>query len=320
MLLCVAAAVLVGVLGNMLPEKIQDNMVDYILHFLSDAYMNLLNTFIGPMIFLSIVTGICGFGSVAAFGRAGKMMMTRFVGISFLISGLYVIALRLMFPLMPGDADGGSMLMNVLKLLFAILPSNPVKPFLEGNTLQIVFMALVVSGALLLAGSSVDLLRQGIFQAQRVIMDCVMFACLLLPVYILSSLVIQFWTNGAEVFLLLWKPVAAVARLSVAGMAVYLAVACRKLKVKVSVLLPKLLPDYLIGLATASSSAAFATTMEINEKKLGIDPAYSRTAVPIGCMLFTGSSPLIYLGVIVFLADRYGIRTDVGWWIILWIV
>ena len=41
--------------------------------------MNLLNTFIGPMIFLSIVTGICGFGSVAAFGKAGKLMMTRFV-------------------------------------------------------------------------------------------------------------------------------------------------------------------------------------------------------------------------------------------------
>ena len=43
------------------------------------AVMNLLNTFIGPMIFLSIITGICGFGSVAAFGKAGKLMMTRFV-------------------------------------------------------------------------------------------------------------------------------------------------------------------------------------------------------------------------------------------------
>ena len=108
MLLCIAAAVLVGVLGNMLPEKIQDGMADYLLHFLSDSYMNLLNTFIGPMIFLSIVTGICGFGRVAAFGKAGRLMMTRFVSISFLISGLYVIAMRLLFPLMPGDSDGGS--------------------------------------------------------------------------------------------------------------------------------------------------------------------------------------------------------------------
>ncbi|MBO5570729.1 MAG: hypothetical protein J6A79_17610 [Clostridia bacterium] len=33
MLLCIAAAVLVGVLGNMLPENIQDGMADYVLHF-----------------------------------------------------------------------------------------------------------------------------------------------------------------------------------------------------------------------------------------------------------------------------------------------
>lgn len=52
---------------------------------------------------------------------------------------------RLLFPLMPGDSDSGSMVMSVLKLLFGILPDNPVKPFLEGHTLQIVFMALIVS-------------------------------------------------------------------------------------------------------------------------------------------------------------------------------
>lgn len=162
MLLCIAVAVLVGILGNMLPENIQDGMADYVLHFLSDSYMNLLKTFIGPIIFLSIVTGICGFGSVAAFGKAGKLMMTRFVGLSFLMSGVYVIAMRLLFPLMPGDSDGGSMVMSVLKLLFGILPDNPVKPFLEGNTLQIVFMALMVAAALLVAGNSADQFRRGI--------------------------------------------------------------------------------------------------------------------------------------------------------------
>ena len=151
-------------------------------------------------------------------------------------------------------------------------------------------------------------------------MNCVMLACVLLPVYVFCSPVVQFWENGAEVFLLLWEPIAVVAGLALAGMAVYLVITCRKLKVKLSVLLPKLLPDYIIGLTTASSSAAFATTIEINEYKLGIDPAYSRTAVPIGTMLFAGTSTLLYLGIVVFLADRYGVKADAGWWIILWIV
>ena len=75
------------------------------------------------------------------------------------MSGVYVIAMRLLFPLMPGDSDGGSMVMSVLKLLFGILPDNPVKPFLEGNTL---FMALMVAAALLVAGNSADQFRRGI--------------------------------------------------------------------------------------------------------------------------------------------------------------
>ena len=70
--------------------------------------------------------------------------------------------------------------------------------------------------ALLIAGSDAENLRQGIFQAQKVVMNCVMLACVLLPVYVFCSLVIQFWENGAEVFLLLWEPVAAVAGLSLA--------------------------------------------------------------------------------------------------------
>lgn len=105
-----------------------------------------------------------------------------------------------------------------------------------------------------------------------------------------------------------------------AAVAVYLAVTCRKLGVKISVLLPKLLPDYLIGLTTASSSAAFATTLEINEHKLGLDPSFSRTAVPIRSMLSAGLPSLLYIGIVVFLAERYGVTAYTDWWIVLWIV
>lgn len=89
---------------------------------------------------------------------------------------------------------------------------------------------------------------------------------------------------------------------------------------KPSVLLPKLLPDYLIGLSTGSSSAAFSTSMEINEKKLGIDAAFSRTIVPIGCILFPGIQMLYYLMTAAYLAHYYGVQADLAWWIIFCIV
>ncbi len=86
---------------------------------------------------------------------------------------------------------------------------------------------------------------------------------------------------------------------------------------KPSVLLPKLLPDFLIGLSTASSSVAFPTTMEINETQLGIDPSFSRTAVPVGSILFSGVLAVLYMTVGGFLAETCGVTADRSWWVIL---
>ena len=66
MLGCIAAAVAIGLLGQLLPEAFKTVVTDYALSFLSDFFLHLLNTFIGLMIFLSIVTGICGIGSSCA--------------------------------------------------------------------------------------------------------------------------------------------------------------------------------------------------------------------------------------------------------------
>lgn len=318
MLLCFAAAVAVGLLGRFLPEAVRTGVIDYALRFLSGAFLNLLNTFIGIMIFLSITTGICGIGSAAAFGRVGKLILSRYVGIAFFLSALMTVALRFLFPLGGGDVGGGNPAMSVLETLFAILPSNPIRPFLEGNMIQIVFMGVFLGVGLLAVGGETESLRRAIGQTQKVIMYCVSLVCALLPLYIFSSLVTQFWTTGSDVFVQLWRPILICAVLSVLAMLAYLAVACRTLRVKFSVLLPKLMPPFLIALTTASSSAAFSTAMEIDEKKLGIDPAYARTAASMGCTICAGSAPVFYLIPIVYMAERCGIHANTAWWIGLW--
>ena len=272
------------------------------------------------MIFLSIVTGVSGIGSASSFGRIGKLMIFRFIGSSFLFSGILVLAVRLFFHIGGGAAEGSSQLLSVLKMLFGIIPSNPVSPFLEGNNLQIILIGVLVGSAFLLIGNEADGLRRIVLQAQAIVMKCVTFVCLFLPVFIFSSLTIQIWDNGADVFVRLWRPFVFCIGIALFFMAVYLAAVCLKLKVKASVLLPKLLPDFLIGLSTASASAAFSTTMEINEKKLGMDPSYARTAAPIGSMLSAGTCSMFMILSCAYLAEYYGVKGGIAWWITLWIV
>ena len=321
LLAAVAAALLLGLLGLAIPEPVRAAANDYCLSFLSTAFLNLINTFIGFMIFLSVALGICGIGSAGSFGRIGKMVVSRFLCISFVFCGIAVFLSSLFFHPAGTAAEGaGSQFHALLEMLFGILPSNPISPFLERNTLQIVFLAAVAGMVLLLTGSRTEGLRSVMQQASEAVMRTVAAICTLLPLYIFTSLLQQFWSSGASQFLRLWKPLVFCALLALSTVAVYLLYVCRKLKVPVSVLGPKLVPDFLIGLTTASSSVAMSLSMEINTKKLGISPELSGTAVPIGVILFGCPFALLYITVGVYLAETYGVSANLAWWITLWLL
>lgn len=317
----IVAAVTVGLLGPVIPDSIKTAVSDYALVFLSDGVLGLLNTFIGLVIFLSVALGICGIGNAAAFGRIGQLMVSRFLALTFLFSGVNTLLLGCFFRLNVGVTEsGGAQAHAILELLFGILPKNPVRPFLEGNTLQIMFLALLIGVVVLLSGSRTEGLRDWLGQAQIVVTRAVSAVCTLLPVYIFSSLVLQFWTNGSEVLLRLWKPIVCCAFISLILLAVYAAAVCLKLRVRLSVLVPKLLPDFLIAFSTASSASALTAALEINETRLGIAPELSRTGMPIGGMLNASSFSLLYLTNAVYLAEQYGVGANAAWWITLWFI
>ena len=319
MLGCIALGIAVGLAGSLIPEGIRTGIIDFGLSFLSSGFLDLLNTFIGLMIFLSVVNGICGIGSAAALGKIGKRMMLRYIGVTFLLGLLYTFASYFFFPVPGGSGGGSSQIRDVLELIFGLLPSNPVKPFLEGNTPQIVVLAVLVGTILVLTGSRTEHVRILVFELSELVMRCIAVVCVFLPIYIFSSLVIQLWTGGPELFLKFWKPLLVCIIFCAASMLLYLVLTCVKLKVSPSVLVPKLIPDFLIGLSTSSSAAALASSMEINEKKLGIDSAFNKMASPIGVIIFPATSAVLFVVIGAFLAESMGMHADIAWWITLWI-
>ena len=160
-----------------------------------------------------------------------------------------MIAARFLFHIAGDAGSGASQVHSILQMVFSILPTNPVRPFLEGNNLQIVSMGVFVGVILLVAENEDGLLRRIMSRALDVVMKCVSVVCMFLPLYIFASLVMQIWESGAGMFLALWKPLTVCAGCTLAVMGCYLAIVCVKLKVKPGVLLLKLLPDYLIGLS-----------------------------------------------------------------------
>ena len=76
---------------------------------------------------------------------------------------------------------------------------------------------------------------------------------------------------------------------------VFIGILAARRRVSFRLLVQKLLPTFLIGLTTASSSAAFATNLETCEKKLGIPPMLAHFAVPLEQVLYMPSVAVAFV-------------------------
>ena len=314
-----AAAIVVGILGGLLPEAFKQPVSAYVLIPLSDAFLRLLNTFAGLMIFLSITTGICGIGSASDFGKIGKTMFSRFFGFTFLCCALCIMMTAPFFNLTAGSISGkASPGQDLLNIIMDILPSDPVTPFSEGNMLQIILLAILISVVLLRIGTSSLRIRERISDCSMVILETVHMICKLLPVYIFTSLTNLLWKNGIQILLQLWKPIVLTICFFVIALSAKVLITCTKLKIRPIALLRTLLPGMLIGYATSSSAMAYSTCMDVADKKLGVAPELSHTAIPMG-ILYGSVSAALFVIIAFYTAETC--QTPVNWlWFFLMFV
>ena len=322
MLAALVAALALGLSGALLPETVVQSLSVYVVGPLSEIFLRLLNTFAGPMIFLAVVTGICGSGSMADFGKMGRLMLVRFLGLSFVGSAAAVLLARPFFALVKGgNSEGGtSQSEALLNMVLDILPSNPVRPFYDGNTLQIIFLAVLIGVILLMLGEYSTRFRQFLSDFNAVIMQAVELVCKLLPIYIFSSLTLQFWESGAAMLFQIWKPIVVCVILCAVFLAAKALIVGAKLKVNPVALLRVNLPAMLVGYATASSMSAFNISTEICEKKLGIPSELTQTGIPIGGTLYVSTYSMIFILIAYYATETYGTAVNMVWFILVFIL
>ena len=314
------AAVALGLAQPVLPSLPATVLGRYVFPSVSAVFTGLLGAFAGIMVFLTVISGVCGVGNVADFSKLGKYLIGRNVLFSFLGGGLCAALLLPLFSFRYGVAGGESQLSAVLDMLLAIVPKDPVTPFLTGNTLQIVVMALFIGLVTVLLGSKTKGLREAFLQANAVAARLIEIVCRLLPLYILSSLTLLFWENGMGIFRTVWKPVALCAAACALLMAIKTLTVSLRCGVSPLRLMKKTLPCFLIALTTASSMAAFGTVMEENEKELGVNPQLTNFGYPVEMILCVSTVSGGFLAIIYYLAEYYHIEVSAVWFITAWIM
>ena len=319
--LVISVAVLVGVLGlAVLPESLRGVLLGGIITPIYDTFFNILSCIAGPMIFLAVTWGIYGIGDAATLGRVGKRLMLRYLGMTFLAA----VCCMGCFPLFGNHLARASgqenQLSAIAELILGIFPSTIVEPFATGNTLQIIFLAVVIGVAMLFLGHKTSAVARAIEQVNYLVQFLMAFISRLVPFVIFLVVVNLIWSGEIANLGGIWRLLLIfLAAAGAAGAAFLLSVAV-KYRVKPKRLLRKSSDTFLIALATASSAAAFASNMSVCEKRFGISTSLCSFGIPLGMVMHKPVTAIYNLLLVFYFASVYEVQCSIIWLILAVVV
>lgn len=318
LLLTIAAAFVVGFCGLLPPASVRDAILNTLFDPLYDTFLNMLGCAAGPMIFLSVAWGIYGIGDAATLKRIGKKMLGKYSLIVILSAvACFFICLPL-FSLHFSSAVGvSSDLSSIVSMVLGIVPKNIFSPFVDGNSLQIIFLAFLFGIAMMFLSQKTTVVAEVVEQINYIVQFLIELISRLVPYFIFIVIVHMIWSGDLKQFAGLGKLFAIFAITSVLMLVALLLYTSRKNRVSFSLLVKKSFPGFITALTTASSAAAFGTNLKICREQYGIHDSITAFALPLGIATFKPTTSMFYVIVSLFFAEKYGIEVSVGWIIIL---
>ena len=298
---------------------------------IGSAFIKLISMVVVPLVFASLLVGTASLNDIRKLGRIGAKTVTYYLCTTIIAIS---IGLHLANTLKPGEGlseekrtqltesvseKKGAQIETALKkptitdILLNIIPTNPVKAFVEGKMLQIIFLALMAGICLGLIPSERSRPVINFFEGiNELIIQMVHIIMKLAPygVFALISAVVADFGLGI-LFVLLKYSLVVIAGLILQVTIVYSSAIKIFSKHKIRTFFRGIRPAQLIAFSSASSSATLPVTMECTEKNLGVPGQIASFALPLGATINMDGTAL-YQGVsAVFIAQFYGMGLTV---------
>lgn len=305
-------AVIIGLFGFVLPGSVVAGAATEILPRISDAFFRLLGMISGPLVFLSVLISICSIGDTATLSGIGKSIVLKFTGISMVASVLgcimYVLVFRMR--LATGTVSSGSGMMEIVDMLFDMIPENIINPFLLNSSLQIIFVAALIGIAMLVLGKRTVGLYETMEQLQQVAQTIMNWIGVLLPFVIFVVILQNIWSDSIRELLQVWQPfVFTLALLAFLFLGILL-ISALKLHKKPIELFRNISSSFMIALTTASSSACFGEIISCC-RKLGIKKKISDFGVPLGMVMCVPGSVIGFVACVLYSTQVYGVEVSI---------
>ncbi|MBQ7215951.1 MAG: dicarboxylate/amino acid:cation symporter [Synergistaceae bacterium] len=274
-------------------------------------FMNAVKTVVTPLIFCSIVTCLAQFKSFSEIGRVGAKITALFVFRMFLVAALGA-GIFLLFQ--PGGgvnlSETSGAVVDVPSVpqgnfIADIVPSNLLRPFLEMNMMQLIFLSFLFGIGFSITGESAKPVREFLEASNRLFMAIVKLIMKFIPLAAFCSLLSALLTTDMRVIVSLGGFLAA----DVFGLACISVLSCLQVavfaKLNPFVMLRKYYPTALIA-AASSTSASIPNNMQACGE-MGVPKRIYSFSIPLGATISLDAASMYTVLSALTLAKIYGI-------------
>lgn len=306
-------------LTGVAPKPVSDTLCKYILTPIKTMFMNGIHIIIGPVIFFSLVSCIAQFRNLLELGRLATKIMCVYT-ITTLIATLLGFGMASL--LKPGEwgfalkttvdaADvniDGSTEVSLLDTIVDIVPSNLLKPFLDSDTLQIMFLAIMIGIAVGMIGEYSAVLKE-IFEAcNSLFLTVTTMISKFIPLVSFCSVTLMIVELGGKSV----KSVVAAALVQILTIGIMICIYGLLIFIIGHLNPIKFFSNAKEGMLTSftlsSSSAAIPTNMKVCRDKLGIAPKLYNFSIPLGATINMDGTCIFMTSFAMFLARAYAIH------------
>ena len=314
--------ILLGLFINLSGLNSQDGwintyIVDGLFFVIGKMFVNGLKMLVVPLVFFSLICGVCGIGNLSTLGRVGGKsfllyMMTTAIAIAVAISLAVSVGLGEGMKFEEATSFTAKETPPLSEVIINIVPSNPIQAMANGDMLPLIFFSILVGISMLMLGEKSTPFVKGAEIANEIMMKMVTIVMAIAP-YAVFALIAK---SVAELGLELLIQLAAYVAVLVSALLIHLLFTLMIVLKLFSGLSPmiflrKIRSAQVFAFSTASSNATIPVTLRTVTKRLGVDNAVASFTVPFGATINMDGTAIMQGVATVFIANIYGLELGV---------
>ena len=278
-------------------------------------FLNALNMMIAPVIFFSVISGVTSITNAAEVGRIGGKLMGIYVVTTLFASALSVGIGYMLFSgevaqigTVENSQEVQSQSISIMSMIVGLIPKNLINPIVNGEMLQIIFVAIFFGICINGLGAKVKILNDIIDSMNSFCLNAIRMIVKVIPVIAFFAMMSLILHVGLDSVFLLGKLILGQLGGSLLMVGVYASILAVLGKISPMPFLRKIGSFIPIPLSTSSSNATMPFTMKFCTEKMGIAQKLSSFSIPIGATVNMDGG-CFYLSIAsIMLARMYGIE------------